>query len=214
MKKNFLFVLLLAASAFMNAQTQQSTKTESSVSFGVKGGYSLSSMKFFDEKLDSKSYFYAGIVAEQPLSPKFGLQAEVLYTQLGGKIAYPAVAIVGNEVVNVGNMTVEYRLNQIQVPISAKYYIIPNLSASAGMNFGFNISTKAETSNAITGTEKSNYDGIKTLNLFPFLGAEYKINDKFFVDARYHFNFIEINKGNGVPVKVGFLQAGVGYKFK
>ncbi|MGU3373677.1 porin family protein [Chryseobacterium sp. M5A1_1a] len=214
MKKNIFFVLLLAASVFMNAQTQQSAKAESSISFGVKGGYSLSSMNFFNEKLDSKSYFYAGIVAEQPLSPKFGLQAEVLYTQLGGKIAYPTVVLIGAEVVEVGNTTFEYRLNQIQVPISAKYYIIPNLSASAGMNFGFNISTKAESSNAITGTEKRNYDGLKTLNFFPFLGAEYKINDQFFVDARYNFNFIEVSKNNGLPVKVGFLQAGVGYKFK
>lgn len=51
------------------------------MSFGVKGGYSLSNMKFFGTGLDSKSYFYAGIVAEQPLSSKFGLQAELLYTQ-------------------------------------------------------------------------------------------------------------------------------------
>ncbi|MEG0928675.1 MULTISPECIES: porin family protein [Chryseobacterium] len=210
MKKNFFSVVLLAISALINAQNTP----DKSISFGVKGGYNLSSMKFFDEKLDSKSYFYAGIVAEQSLSPKFGLQAEVLYTQLGGKIAYSTVALIGSEIVNTGDTTFEYRLNQIQVPISAKYYIIPNLSASVGMNFGFNISTKAESSNAIIGTEKRNYEGIKTLNLFPFLGAEYKINDQFFVDARYNFNFIEASKNNTFPVKVGFLQAGVGYRFK
>lgn len=210
MKKNILFGVLLAVSTLINAQKTQ----DKPISFGVKGGYNLSSMKYFDEKLDSKSYFYAGIVAEQTLSPKFGLQAEVLYTQLGGKVTYPTVVLIGNEIVNAGNTTLEYRLNQIQVPISAKYYIIPNLSASAGMNFGFNISTKAKDSNPITGTEKRDYDGIKTLNLFPFLGAEYKINNQFFVDARYNFNFIEISKSNTVPMKVGFLQAGVGYRFK
>ena len=210
MKKNIIFGVLLAVSNLINAQKTQ----DKPISFGVKGGYNLSSMKFFDEKLDSKSYFYAGIVAEQTLSPKFGLQAEVLYTQLGGKVAYSTVALIGSEIVETGDTTFEYRLNQIQVPISVKYYIIPNLSASAGMNFGFNISTKAESKNAIIGTDKRNYDGIKTLSLFPFLGAEYKINDQFFVDARYNFNFIEVNKNNSIPVKVGFLQAGVGYRFK
>jgi hypothetical protein len=68
MKKNFLFVLSLAFSMVVNAQdTQQTTKSDSQdskLSFGVKAGYSLSTMKFFDTKLDSKSSFYVGIVAE------------------------------------------------------------------------------------------------------------------------------------------------------
>ncbi|MFS4474480.1 porin family protein [Chryseobacterium sp. T20] len=212
MKKNFFFASLFVFSGFINAQTQQPAKTESSISFGVKGGYSLSSMKLFDDKPDSKSYFYAGILAEQPISSKFGVQAEVLYTQLGGKISYPIT--IQNTQGSLGNMNYTYSLTQIQVPISAKYYIIPNLSASAGMNIGFNISTKQEASSRITGTEKRNYDGVKTLNLFPFLGAEYKLSNKFFVDAKYNFNFIEISKNNTLPMKVGFLQAGVGYRFK
>ncbi len=184
------------------------------MSFGVKGGYTLSSMKFFNTQLDSKSYFYAGILAEQPLSSKFGLQAEVLYTQLGGKDAYPWYELVGNEVVNMGNMNFNYKFNQIQVPISVKYYIVPELSASVGMNLGFNISSKVKMNTVFDEAETHNYESLKTLNLFPFLGAEYKINQKFFVDARYNFNFIEMNKSNAVPIKMGFLQAGVGYRFK
>lgn len=184
------------------------------MSFGVKGGYTLSSMKFFNTQLDSKSYFYVGILAEQPLSSKFGLQAEVLYTQLGGKDAYPWYELVGNEVVNMGNMHFNYKFNQIQVPISVKYYIVPELSASVGMNLGFNISSKVKMNTVFDEAETHNYESLKTLNLFPFLGAEYKINQKFFVDARYNFNFIEMNKNNAVPIKIGFLQAGVGYRFK
>lgn len=207
MKKSILIILLLAVSPFISAQS-------SSMSFGVKGGYTLSSMKYFDTQLDSKSYFYAGILAEQPLSSKFGLQAEVLYTQLGGKESYPGVQLIGNEIVNLGDMKFDYKLNQIQVPISLKYYFIPNLSASVGMNIGFNISSKVKTDTIFNGEVTANSDGTKTLNFFPFLGTEYKINEKFFVDARYHFNFFETNKENAVPTKIGFLQAGVGYRFK
>ena len=209
MKKNIFFALAFVLSTISNAQT-----TSESMSFGVKGGYTLSSMKFFNTQLDSKSYFYAGILAEQPLSSKFGLQAEVLYTQLGGKDAYPWYELVGNEVVNMGNMNFNYKFNQIQVPISVKYYIVPELSASVGMNLGFNISSKVKMNTVFDEAETHNYESLKTLNLFPFLGAEYKINQKFFVDARYNFNFIEMNKSNAVPIKMGFLQAGVGYKFK
>lgn len=212
MKKNIFFITVFAFSAIFNAQ--ENTKDHASMSFGVKGGYSLSNMKFFGTGLDSKSYFYLGIAAEQPLSSKFGLQAELLYTQLGGKDAYPWYELVGNEVVDVGDMHFDYKFNQIQVPISVKYYIVPELSASVGMNLGFNISSKVKMNTVFDEAETHNYESLKTLNLFPFLGAEYKINQKFFVDARYNFNFIEMNKSNAVPTKIGFLQAGVGYRFK
>lgn len=206
MKKNILFVLLFVISTLVSAQNSE-------ISFGVKGGYSLSSMKFYGEKLDSKSYFYAGIVAEKPISSQFSVQAEVLYTQLGGSTSYPWTQLVGNEIVDVGNMKFDYKINQIQVPISAKYYFIPNLSASVGMNIGFNISSKTKIS-TMFGEDTGESEGLKTVNLFPFLGAEYKITEKFFVDARYNFNFFEMNKSNTVPTKIGFLQAGIGYRFK
>ncbi|WP_185290475.1 porin family protein [Chryseobacterium lactis] len=211
-KKNIFFVLTFAFSTIFNAQEQ--TKNSESMSFGVKGGYNLSNMQIFGNQLDSKSYFYAGIVAEQPLSPKLAVQAEVLYTQLGGKDSYPWFQVIGTDLVEMGNTNYEYQFNQIQVPISLKYYFIPNLSASAGMNLGFNLSSKVKTDNNFNSTNDNSVHSIKTLNIFPFLGAEYKINEKFFVDARYNFDFIRINKSDMIPMKIGFLQAGVGYRFK
>lgn len=79
MTKNFFLALSVTISGLINAQTQEST-SDADFKFGVKSGYSLSNMKFFDDKLDSKYYFYAGFVAEKPLSSKVGIQAEVLYT--------------------------------------------------------------------------------------------------------------------------------------
>lgn len=207
MKKNILFVLLFAISTLIRAQNSE-------ISFGIKGGYSLSNMKISDTSLDSKSFFYIGAVAEKPLSSKVGLQAELLYTQLGGKFTYPLIQLIGNEIVNAGNVDVHFQLNQLQIPISVKYYFIPNFSASAGLNFGFNLSKKAKSEMLYTESYTEDLDFAKTLNIFPFLGLEYKINQKFFVDARYNFNFIEINKSNTIPTKIGFLQAGVGYRFK
>lgn len=214
MKKNILFALAFAVSEFINAQTKASGSGDSNFKFGVKAGYSLSNMKFFDEKLDSKSYFYAGLVGEQPISSKFGIQAEVLYTQIGGTQQLPVIDFTDTGVIESGRrLKFNYQLTQIQVPVSAKYYFIPDFSISAGMNVGFNISEKVKTKEVVNGSTSHNYEGIKSVNLFPFLGAEYKINDKFFVDARYNFNFFEINKGD-FTTKVGFLQAGVGYRFK
>jgi opacity protein-like surface antigen len=211
MTRNFFFALAITFSGFINAQTKDNeTNNDSTFKFGAKAGYSLSSMKFFDNKLDSKSYFYAGLVGEQSISSKLGIQAEILYTQLGGKQNFPLLSIDNDA--QIGTVQFDYQLNQIQVPISLKYYFIPNFSASAGMNVAFNISQKIKTEQIVNGSTSRNYDDIKSLNLFPFLGAEYKINDRFFVDAKYNFNFFEVNKGN-LPTKIGFLQAGIGYRF-
>jgi hypothetical protein len=216
MKKNFALALLLSISAFVNAQEklQSDSTPDLKISFGVKGGYSLSNMKFLDEKYNSKSYFYAGVVAEKPLSSNLSIQAEALYTQIGGKQDFPVVDFTDSGVIERGSIQFDYQLTQIQVPVSVKYYFIPNLSASAGMNFGINLSEKVKTDEVVNGSTSHDYENVKTLNLFPFLGMEYKINDQFFVDARYHFNFIGINKGESFDTKIGFLQAGIGYKFK
>lgn len=212
MTKNFFLTIAVTISGLMSAQESESKPDfDSKFKFGVKAGYSLSTMKFFDNKLDSKSYFYVGLVGEQPVSSKVGIQAEVLYTQLGGKQDFPFMQINNNDV-QVSSIQFDYQLTQIQVPVSVKYYIIPELSASVGMNMAFNISEKVKTEMEVNGATSRNYDGIKSLNLFPFLGAEYKLSEKFFVDARYNFNFIEIQNGD-LPTKVGFLQAGVGYRF-
>jgi opacity protein-like surface antigen len=209
--KNFFLTLAVTISGVMSAQSVASG-SDSQFKFGVKAGYSLSSMKVFEDKLDSKSYFYAGLVGEMPVASKVGIQAEVLYTQLGGKQSLPLVDLVGNEVVNLGNVDFNYQLTQIQIPVSVKYYIIPQLSAAVGMNFGFNLSEKLKTDVIVNGTDSQDLIGFKTLNLFPFLGAEYKLTDHFFVDARYNFNFFDAHK-NGFTTKIGFMQAGVGYRF-
>ncbi|ASK32204.1 hypothetical protein CEY12_19855 [Chryseobacterium sp. T16E-39] len=78
MKKDFLFILLLiSASVILKAQ----------INFGVKAGYNLSTVKFTGEKLDPKSFFYAGGLVEYSLSPKVAVQGELLYTQIGGKMS-------------------------------------------------------------------------------------------------------------------------------
>lgn len=220
MKKNLAFAILLSISALSYAQTRDENTTKSSdagsdpkMSFGIKGGYSLSNMKFYNNNLDAKSYFYVGIVGEQKISSKFGVQAEILYTQLGGKETYQLVQLIGDELVQRAETEADYRYNQIQIPVSLKYFVIPKLSASVGMNFGINIRQRVKVNSTPEYTFFYNYSDAKTISLFPFLGAEYKINDQFFADARYHFNFIEVNSG-GIPTKIGFLQAGIGYRFK
>lgn len=207
--KKIYSVLIIAMFGNLQAQT----------AFGVKAGYNLSNMKwqvsgFNDYNFDSKSYFYIGALAERHLSDKFSLQAEVLYTELGGKSGEESITtIVGNEVVEMGSNSSTFTTSQIQVPISAKYYFIPKFSLSAGMNFGFSFNSKVKNSFNSDQTPSGKTELFKTLNIFPFLGTEYKFADHFFADARYHFNFFNTAIANAPPTKISFLQIGLGYRF-
>lgn len=193
--------------------------TKAQREFGGKAGYNLSNMKwkvsgFDDFKFDSKSYFYVGALAEHRLSDKFSLQGEILYTQLGGAITETLTAIVGNEVIEMGTNNTKISTSQIQIPLAAKFYAVPNFSLSAGMNFGINISSKVSQTFVSDMTPSGKTDFFKTVNLFPFVGAEYQLTEQIFADVRYHFDFFNAAISNAPPTHIGFLQAGLGYRFK
>lgn len=209
MKKQFLLFSTILFFGLVNAQT----------SFGVKAGYNLSNMKWTsssessDYKFDSKSYFYIGALIENRVSERFSLQGELLYTELGGKTTQENFQLVGNQIVDTGYQNIYYKFPQIQVPISAKYYFVPNFSISTGLNIGINISPKVKVDPEGFIAQSGKVETIKTLNIFPFLGSEYQINKNIFADLRYNFNFFKISTSQ-IDTKIGFLQVGLGYKFK
>lgn len=185
----------------------------------MKAGYNLSNMKwkfdnFDDYKFNSKSYFYVGAIAEHYLSNKISLQGELLFTQLGGQTSEDVVDIVGNEVVELGTATTKIITTQLQLPISVKYYFIPNFSLSGGVNFGFNLSSKSKSNFNYSGAYNGSIDTFKTLNIFPFLGAEYKFNNRIFTDARYNFGAFNTAVSGAPDTRIGFFQIGLGYRFK
>ena len=210
MKKIYFLLVIVLLSGTIKAQTE----------FGIKAGYNLSNMKwqvsgFDDFKFNSKSFFYVGGLVEHHLNDKFSIQAEALYTELGGKSPEEELTtLVGNQVVVIGTNSTTLKTAQIQVPIAAKYYFIPNFSLSAGMNFGFNISSKVENTFNSAQTPSGKIDFFKTLNIFPFIGTEYKFDKHFFADARYQFNFFNAAVKDAPTTKIGIFQAGLGYRFK
>lgn len=207
MKKLFLFVLFVLFGT-ISAQT----------TFGVKGGYTLSNSKLEDLKFNSRSFFYIGGLIEHRLNDKFALQGELSYTQIGGNLNQDAVEIVGSELVSIGNYKTELLSNQIQLPISAKYYIVPNFNLSVGFNIGFNISSQYKNgidySSGFALLYNGDTDLFKSVCLFPFLGTEYQFKNRIFLDARYNFAAFNNGKQDGLETKIGFLQAGIGYRFK
>ncbi|MFY7813775.1 MAG: PorT family protein, partial [Chryseobacterium taeanense] len=57
-------------------------------------------------------------------------------------------------------------------------------------------------------------DDIKKLNIAPFVGVEYMLENGLFFDARYSLGVSNLsNDGSGGKVTNSFAQIGVGFKF-
>lgn len=190
--------------------------------FGVKAGYINSSLDwkdspntFWEDYTDfkSSSFFYVGGFAEHFVSKKLAVQGELLFTQVGGKTTVDLYDFVGNEIIQGGTMEVKYKYTQIQVPISLKYYFINEFALSGGFNFAFNIDAKMKNNANFARYQSGKIENARTLNVNPFVGAEYHITQNLYADARYNFGFAYINK-EGADLRSSFFQIGLGYRFK
>lgn len=216
--RKILFASALALFTAANAQT----------TFGVKGGFALSILTT-NEDLDvldgvnaglkSKAGFYVGGLVEHKFNNKFAVQGEVQYANLGGRTE-----------VSVSGITVKenFNMNRIVIPVSARYYAIPDLAVYAGPFVSIKTGTKVNIdvsggtadpqllNEAENFLEKSFDDSLKSAEFGLFLGADYNLYKGFFVDARYSFGLSNMIKNpvDGEKMKMNFFQIGVGYKFK
>ena len=194
--------------------------------FGPKAGFAMSTIKVNDKqdsfgarKMDPKYTFYVGGMAEYKFNDKFALQGEVLYSPLGATEKIDGVNAGG---IFVGEQT-KVTFGTLLVPVSAKYFITEGFSVAAGLNVGIILSAKQKSvvGSDFFGVSVSGDSGdedikkdIKTLNLAPFLGVEYALENGLFFDARYSLGVSNLSNDNsGGNVKNSFAQVGVGFKF-
>lgn len=146
--------------------------------FGLKAGADFASLH---GKFDGNSYsesetgFYAGVFADIGISDKFHVQPELLYVSVND-------------------------LNQIQVPILAKFSLVEDLSLLAGPNFGFLLDAG---------------EGSKTLNFGLDLGLSFDLNENFSLDGKYNFGLSNLVEGGNsdFSTRLSGFFFGLGYKF-
>lgn len=170
-----------------------SISTAQDFDFGVKGGINVASVGGGTYSgfagLGSKISFHIGGVAVVPLSEKFALQPELLYSSQGTKWNF----VGGNSL----------KLDYINLPVLGKYYIIEGLSAEAGPVVGFLLSTNAD---------KEDYN---SLDVAFAIGASYSLNENIFFSLRYNKGITDINKNDLITVnnQNNVFQISAGYAF-
>jgi len=145
---------------------------------------------------DSKIGLAAGVEAEYGVSEKFGVTFGAIYSMQGCK---------GSE----DGVTTKIKLEYINIPILANYYVAPGLAIKAGIQPGFNV--KSDVSAKSSGV-KVQYDleGIKSVDFSIPVGISYEISD-FVIDARYNWGLTSIMDESDSKNSVFMIS--LGYKF-
>ena len=190
MKKLLLFI----AVAILTISTAQSQELR----IGAKAGVNFASVGGdFTDNYDGRTSFHIGGLVEIPISEKFSIQPELLYSGQGAKSEYDNSfgdsLVIGKE---------KLKLDYINIPIMAKYYIIEGLSVEAGPQFGILVSAKNEYEESGFRGEISGEEDVKefynTLDIGFGLGTSYRLNNGVFFSARYVIGLTDITDDDDV----------------
>ena len=185
--KTFLsFILLLGLTVLANAQSADTH-------FGLKAGLNISSLEVKDGvDFDSKAGFHIGGLAHVHLSPHFGVQPEIVYSEQGGQD--------GNE---------KWKINYLNVPILFQYMTGSGFRLQTGPQLGFAVSSKIKDGDI----EQNIKDDVNTVDVSWSLGASYLFPEAIGIDARYNIGITNVNDAETPKVMNRVFQVGLFYQF-
>ena len=214
MKKLSIFIaIMLFGFSTVNAQE---------INFGAKAGVNFASITGDDtDDLDGRTSFHVGIVAEIVISDKFSVQPELLYSSQGAT----SEDSYTEEDINIkeeGTVKLDY----INLPIMAKFYVGEGFSLEAGPQIGFLMNSEIEmkltasgagVSESISVTEDLK-DHIKGIDFGLNLGVGYKMENGLNFGARYNLGLSDANDDpeffeSDSYFKNSVIQVSVGYFF-
>ncbi len=194
-------------------------------SYGVKAGLNMASVTKDGDDLEGadkkmRMGFHAGLVGEYQVSDIFGVQAELLYSQQGVKF-----------VPTEGDGKDVAKLEYINLPIMAKFYLVDGLSLEVGPQFGYLMSAKRKVSDFKGEMAEENgevdlldekavgKDFLKRMDVSAALGLSYRFAFGLDVSARYNLGLTKISdkmvdeNDKKISPKNGVIAVGVGYRF-
>jgi|SRR5690606_2315099 len=195
----------------------------SQFNFGVKGGFLNSQIIYeYDDFSSSKNSFYIGVFSEYKKS-KFAINTNLDYTNTGANYKYTGGFI--SPLAAESSLS----LNQLNLSITSRYYIIEKLSIGIGGYFGLILNGEYDWSkaNKTFNEEIKNpdFEGSK-IDYGLTGGLEFEIYKGIFIEGRYMFGLKDLVKGTKdytidfgkepndfVESKNRSLLFGLGYKF-
>lgn len=180
------------------------------VKFGAKAGVNFATIGGDSENVDSRTSFHLGGVAEIVISDKFSVQPELLFSSQGAKSEY------SEDLGELGSFKVEenLKLNYLNLPIIAKYYVTDGLSIEAGPQLGFLLSADYDVEVDGESDEQDVKDNFKSIDFGAGFGLGYKLENGLNFNLRYNLGLSNISDTDGdFSIQNNVFQISVGYMF-
>lgn len=192
MKKIFLVAIAVMAFGFTNAQQTR---------FGIKGGLNVSTLTGeYEDDTKSLVGFHVGGFAEIKVIERLAIQPELLFSAQGARFE------------GIGNDKYDAKLNYLNIPVLAKFYVTKQFTVEAGPQIGFLLSAKIEGEDA--------KDFYKSADFGFNFGAGYNFTDNFSAGIRYTVGVSGVYDNNNEDLedyidssKNSNLALFLGYKF-
>jgi len=180
--------------------------------FGAKAGVNFAYISGdLTDDLDSRTSLHIGVMAEFEISDKFSFQPELLYSGQGAKYS---------ESESGYSYESTTKLDYLNIPLMAKYYVAEGFSLEAGPQVGFLLSAKDEWEDNFDGDTDSGSDDIKedvsSIDFGLNFGVGYKLDSGLNFGARYNLglsNLIDDTDELDFKWNNSVIQISVGYFF-
>ncbi|MBP3260204.1 MAG: PorT family protein [Prevotella sp.] len=212
MKKIMMIAAMMVATLSANAQNEVGQFT-----LKPMVGLNLASMTKADNS-KMRVGVAAGVEGEYGVAENFGITAGLLYSMQGVKESGSGtvnIPLIGN-VAFTGDQTL--KLDYLNIPILANYYIVKGLAVKAGIQPGFCVSKKVALKGTATNdgktlnidSDEKIEDGIKAFQFAIPVGLSYEY-EGFVLDARYNIYATKAMKNT--DSRHSLFTISLGYKF-
>lgn len=193
MKKN-LFVTALLLAGFSGYGFAQ----KDDAFFGAKLGLNLSNCT--NSGTDPRTGVYVGVMGQYFVTNHFAVEGNLLYSQQGCRE-------------EINNVDITVKLDYLNIPILAKYYLADGFNMYLGPQIGFAVkkSTKGERHDM---TVEADLEHINTFDFSGVVGVGYDFKFGLFVDFRYSPGFTHLIKDvdSDENARNSVFSFGIGYK--
>ncbi len=200
MKKLLFFVATIVLISLVSCASQRA------IEVGAKAGVNIADITGDDiDSFNGRTSFHVGAVVEVPVSDKFSFQPELMYSSQGSDYSE------GDDY--DGSVKVDY----LNIPLIAKFYIAEGFSIEAGPQLGLLLSAKDEYDWAGDTGEDDWKDYLKGIDFGVNLGLGYKLESGLNFGARYNLGLSDTNDDIDLlgdsTYKNSVIQFSVGYFF-
>ncbi|WP_161634361.1 porin family protein [Aquimarina pacifica] len=197
MKNNILILLglLFISGTFYSQDESEQLYTRA----GFKTGINYATITGDITDVDPRVRMHLGAVIEFPVTSRFFIQAEPMYSAQGYTITEEGVE---NKI----------SLNYLVLPVIGKYYMTNTLSLETGIQVG----TLANASQSQEETSDEFYNSFSNTDYSWVFGTGYKFESGLFFQARYILGLTNINDLDALDIdfKHSIMQVSIGYLFK